>query len=160
MRIDDPTEEHVRFVADRIRAKDAEEFMAVSFADTAADLADDLIERYSAHPDTYCFSDDDGTPVAVGAMVMARPNVVTLMFFATDRFPKLALAIARFTVRRLFPRYREAGVHRIECASIAGYDEAHRWIRLCGMKPEGEFRGFGRNGETFHQFAWVADDVR
>lgn len=157
MRIDTPTSEHVRYVADHIRPKDAEEFLAVSFAGTQAELADSLVERYSAHHQAYCFSDDDGTPVAVGAMCEGRPNVITLMFFATERFAKLALPIARFTKHRLFPEYRAAGVHRIECISIAGYEQAHRWIRLCGMQEEGVFRGFGKGGETFHQFAWVAD---
>ena len=160
MMIDVPSVEHVRYVADHIRPKDAEEFLAVSFANTPAELADTLVQRYGGHHEAYAFSDDDGTPVGVGAMVEGRPNVITLMFFATERFAKLALPIARFTKHRLFPNYRDAGVHRIECISIAGYEHAHKWIRLCGMKEEGVFRGFGKNGEAFHQFAWVADDVR
>ena len=160
MMIDVPSVEHVRYVADHIRPKDAEEFLAVSFANTPAELADTLVQRYGGHHEAYAFSDDDGTPVGVGAMVEGRPNVITLMFFATERFAKLALPIARFTKHRLFPNYRDAGVHRIECVSIAGYEHAHKWIRLCGMKEEGVFRGFGKNGEAFHQFAWVADDVR
>lgn len=160
MMIDVPSVDHVRYVADHIRPKDAEEFLAVSFASNRAELADTLVARYGAHPEAYSFSDDDGTPVAVGAMVEGRPNVITLMFFATEQFGRLALPIARFTKRNLFPNYVEAGVHRIECISIAGYEQAHKWIRLCGMKEEGVFRGFGKNGETFHQFAWVADDVR
>ena len=40
-----------------------------------------------------------------------------------------------------------------------GYHELHRWLGIIGLKREGALRGFGRNGETFHQFAWVADDV-
>lgn len=160
MKIDAPTVAHVRHVADNIREKDADEFLAVSFARGRAELADNLVERYGRNFETYCFSEDDGTPVAVGAMCEGRPNVVTLMFFATAQFRKLALPIARFTKHRLFPHYRGLGIHRIECISIAGYEESHRWIRLCGMAEEGVFRGFGRDGQTFHQFAWVADDVR
>ncbi|MBZ9706064.1 hypothetical protein LB543_04935 [Mesorhizobium sp. ESP7-2] len=148
---------HVRYVADNMREKDVEEFLAVSFARNRGELADSLVERYGAHQHAFGFSDDDDTPVGVGAMVEGRPNVITLMFFATPLFNKLALPIARFTKRRLFPGYIETGVHRIECISIAGYEEAHRWIRLCGMSEEGVFRGFGKRGETFHQFAWVAD---
>lgn len=149
----------MRYVAERMRAKDVEEFLALSFARNKAELADAMVEKYGANTQAFCFS-DGAEPVAVGAMVEARPNVITLMFFATDNFPRLALRIARFTKHRLFPNYRQAGVHRIECVSIAGYEHAHKWIRLCGMKEEGAFRGFGKGGETFHQFAWVADDVR
>lgn len=160
MIVGEPSIKHVRFVADRMRDKDAEEFLALSFAGNAAELADVMVHKYSANQQTFCFSDGD-EPVAVGAMVEARPNVITLMFFATDAFPKLALQIARFTRQRLFPKYRAAGVHRIECVSIDGYEAAHRWIEILGLKREGgPMRGFGKGGETFHQFAWVADDVR
>ena len=159
MIVDEPSARHVRYVAERMRAQDVEEFLALSFASNKAELADTMVEKYAANTQAFCFS-EGAEPVAVGAMVEARPNVITLMFFATDSFPRLALRIARFTKHRLFPSYRKAGVHRIECVSIAGYDHAHKWIRLCGMKEEGAFRGFGKGGETFHQFAWVADDVR
>lgn len=159
MRATEPSIDAVRYVAERMRNKDVEEFIALSFAKDAAELADGLVDRYSAHPDGVCFFDVD-EPVGVGAMVEARPNVRTLMFFATDSFGGLALPIARFTKRILFPKYREAGAHRIECISIEGYEEAHRWIDLVGMSHEGAMRGYGRHGETFHHFAWVADDVR
>jgi len=159
LRADVPTIDAVRYVAGRMRAKDVEEFIALSFAADAAALADDLVKRYATHSDGVCFFDAN-EPVGVGAMVEARPNVRTLMFFATDSFPNIALPIARFTKRILFPKYREAGAHRIECISIDGYEEAHRWIDLVGMSHEGAMRGYGRNGETFHHFAWVADNVR
>lgn len=160
MRVDEPSIAHVRYVADRMRDKDVEEFLALSFANDRVELADIMVDKYSANHQAFCFSDGD-EPVAVGAMVEARPNVITLMFFATDSFPKLALRIARFTRQRLFPEYRQAGVHRIECVSIDGYTHAHRWIEILGLQREGgPMRGFGKGGETFHQFAWVADDVR
>lgn len=159
MIVSGPSREHVRFVADSIRAKDAEEFISVSFAEDRKQLADMLVERYGENDATYCFSDGE-TPVAVGAMVEGRPNVITIMFFATDLFPVIALPLARFCRQRLFPRYRNAGVHRIECIAVDGYDASHRWIEILGMKREAVLRGFGKNGETFHQFAWVADHVR
>jgi hypothetical protein len=118
-----------------------------------------LIERYADFNGTICISDDDG-PVAVGALVEGRPNVVTLMFFATDRFPGIANSLARFATKTLFPQCRMNGVHRIECISINGYEETHRWLGVLGLKHEATLRGFGRGGETFHQFAWVADHVR
>jgi hypothetical protein len=72
-------------------------------------------------------------------------------------FPKIALALTRFIRSRLFPRYRANGVHRIECASLDGYVEVHRWIELLGLRQEAVMPGYGRGGETFLQFAWVAD---
>lgn len=159
MRIDGPSIAHVRAVADSMRETDVAEFLAVSHASRREQLADLLVAKYGEADDTFCFSDGD-KPVAVGAMVHARPNVITLMFFATEHFTQIALPLARWTRNHLFPRYRNVGVHRIECVSIAGYSQAHKWIRLLGLQEEATMPGYGKNGETFHQFAWVAEHVR
>lgn len=156
MRLDAPTRETVAYVAARMRDRDAEEFLAVSRAETRAELVAGLIDRYGDAPDAYVVY-SGATPVAVGAMVEHRPNVVTLMFFATERLPEVGLALTKFITQRLFPRYRARGVHRIECASIAGYAAVHRWIRALGLKQEAVMPGYGKGGETFLQFAWVAD---
>lgn len=150
---------HVAVVARGIRASDEREFLAASFAADKTDLIGQLIDRYGGHPEAIAAVDDMG-PVAIGAPVSLRPNVVTLLFFANDRFARNALSITRFITRNLFPKLREAGVHRIEAASIDGYAEAHRWIETLGLQHEAALRGFGRGGETFHQFAWVRDDLR
>ncbi|WP_048647498.1 hypothetical protein [Nitratireductor soli] len=159
LKIDAPTEDTVRHVAKHMRDGDVREFLAVSFAETREELAEILVERYGQHDSVFCFFDEE-EPVGVGALIEGRPNVTTLLFFATDKFPSLALGIAKFTKNRLFPRYRAAGVHRIEAISIAGHDDAHRWIQMVGLSPEAVIPGFGKNGEAYHQFAWVADDVR
>lgn len=152
MRIEAARAEDARYVAERMRAKDVAEFLPLSRCETASELADLMVEQFGDHPAGYTFHLDE--PIAVGAMVEGRPNVVTLLFYATDRFPEIALPLAKFTRRVLFPRYREGGVHRIECVSIDGYEEAHKWIRLLGLDHEAEMPGFGRGGETYHQFAW------
>jgi len=159
LKIEAPTLEDVRHVAQNMRAADIREFQALSFGEDAAALAASLVERYGEHPDTIGFFVDD-EPVGIGALIEGRPNVVTLLFFATDKFATAALGIAKFTKQRLFPRYRKAGAHRIEAVSIDGHDDAHRWIKLVGLDHEATMRGFGKNGETYHQFAWVADHVR
>ena len=160
MKIDAPLRADVRHVAENMRQKDIVEFRAVSRAENTDELAEALIERYGDRGDTICARLDDGTPVAVGAMIESRFNVVTLLFFATDDFPQIAMALTKFIVQRLFPRYRNAGVHRIECVSHVGYTEAHRWIETLGLEKEAEMPGYGRNGETYFQFAWVDDRVR
>lgn len=161
MRIEAATSADVRYVAERMRDTDLREFLAVSRARDRWDLAESLVERYGGHPDVLAARLDGSGPVAIGAMIEARPNVITLFFFATDNFPIVAVAMTRFIRQRLFPRYRAAGVHRIECVSIEGHDDAHRWIEILGLRREATMPGFGRDGETFFQFAWVSDgDVR
>lgn len=158
MKIDAPRYEDILSVARAMRPRDFDEFSALSPADTRDELAEALVTRYFGHPDAFCAYAEGGEAVAVGAMVQARPGVVTLMFFATERMAEIGLALTKFITQRLFPAYQARGIHRIECVSLEGYDEVHRWIEVLGLRREaGPFRGFGKRGEGFIQFAWVAD---
>jgi hypothetical protein len=159
MKIDVPTAADLAVVAFRMRARDVAEFSAVNPVNNAEELAVLLCARYGGRHDTFC-AYDGVKPVGFGAMIEGRPNVITLMFFATDAFPEIALGLTKFIKRELFPNYIKNGAHRIECVSIDGYVETHRWIEALGLKHEAALRGYGKNGETFHQFAWVADHVR
>jgi len=160
MRIEYATEEQVRDVALRMRATDFAEFSAVSHARTREDLADLLAARYGGQPFTLCASVDD-RPVAIGAVLEARPNVASLMFFATDEFPTIAGPLTRFIRRKVLEPMKQSGVHRIETVSMLLHRGAHRWLTALGLEKEaGPFRGYGRNGEPFVQYAWVADDFR
>lgn len=158
MKTSEPSPAVVRQIALNMRDKDFAEFSAVSFEDTRDGLADTLARLYGERNDVTVCSTDDGEPVCVGATVMARPNVVTLMFFATARFPEIALPVTRYIRRYLFPRLEKAGVHRIEAVSMAGYDEAHAWIRTLGLEQETKaMHGYGKGGEAFIQFSKVVN---
>lgn len=154
MQVDATTPENVRFVAERMRDSDFREFSAVSYAKTRQQLADVMVDLYGRHPGGMC-AYAAGSPAAVGALIEGRPNVVTLMFFATDAMAGIAIPLTRFIRKSVFPLYRDDGVHRIECISIDGHGEAHRWIEILGLKREAVFQGYGKHGEAFHQFAWV-----
>lgn len=157
--IDAATPDQIAIVARKMRAKDVEEFSAVNFVEDGAQLADHLVGRYSGRSDVLCASHPEFGPVAIGAAIEGRPNVVTLMFYATDDFQAVAIELTRFITKQLFPRFQAAGVHRIECISIEGHSAAQRWIEILGLKQEATLKGFGKRGETFFQFAWVADHV-
>ncbi|WP_146071428.1 hypothetical protein [Bosea lathyri] len=159
MRIEPASPAAVLAVASRMRERDQHEFMATSYARTSDELAQDMVRRYAGLPGAICAL--DGTdPVAIGAMIEARPNVLTLLFFATNEMPRIAISLTSFITKRLFPPQREAGVHRIECVSIIDHTDAHRWIKILGLKQEATMPGYGKGGETFFQFAWTAPDVR
>jgi hypothetical protein len=145
----------VREVAENMRPRDREEFMAVSPFETHGQLVDAVVERYALHQDAYVFRTDDGRPVGVAGMIRHRPNVITLLFFATEQLAEIGSDLTRFVRKVLFPKYRELGVHRIECASIEGYAETHRWLEVLGLQQEAVMPGYGRGGETYIQFAWV-----
>ncbi len=159
MWLDSPTTAEFLAVASNMRHKDFVEFIALSPTDTREDLAALLTERYGSHESLIAVRRKaDEPPVAIGGLIEARPNVVTLLFFATDDFPDVALPLARFSKRQLFPRLFAAGVHRIECVSMSGYEESHRWIEALGLRQEAPpLAAYGKNREDFLQFSLVSD---
>jgi hypothetical protein len=157
MRTDIATFENVRYVAERMRDEDLREFLALSTAHNRIELVEALVKAYGEHPAVFCVYDGD-EPVAIGGLIQHRPNVGTVLFFATDRIaePDIGMALTRFIKQRLLPRYRDNGMHRIEAVSIEGHTQAHRWIEAIGLPQEGPpMRGFGKGCETYIQFADV-----
>lgn len=157
MKVAAATPEDVYAVAGAMRERDREEFMAVSAFQHHHGLVENLVRRFGGHPDAIVGGLDDGTPLCIGGLIQHRPHVATLLFFATDGFGHIGPEFSRFVKQRLFPGYVAKGVHRIECSSIERYDEAHRWIEFLGLTEEARMRKFGRGGETYVQFAWVAE---
>lgn len=159
MRIVEATYESVFSVAQAMRDSDYAEFSAVSFADNRDDMAAVLAARYGRSPEIHVGFGDDGEPICVGGTVQSRPNVITLLFFATDRFPEIGLPITRYIKKQLFPRLRAAGVHRIEAVSSVDHTDAHAWLEALGMQAEtAPMLNYGKNGEAFLQFSWVRAD--
>lgn len=157
MAVERATTGAVRTVALNMRARDFQELSATSPANSREELAGMLARAYGSRDDVLCGS-LGGEPICIGGTIEVWPNVISLLFFATDAFPRIGLPITRFIRRQLFPRYFAAGVHRIQAVSLAGYDDVHAWLRTLGLEQEtGPMPGYGRNGEAFVQFAKVAD---
>lgn len=155
MKIEPACRDDVYTVALAMRDRDHEEFSAVSWSHSRETLAEDLANRYGQHPDVMCgFYKDE--PVCIGALIESRPNVQSLLFFATDTFTRVAFPVTRFIKRELFPRMEDAGVHRFEAVSLASSADTHAWLRVLGMEQEGPpMRGYGKRGESYVQFAKV-----
>lgn len=155
--LNEPTEDDIRFVALNMRDRDHDEFSALSPATTRDELAELLVQRFTGRG-TICASYALAGPVAIGAVVETRPHVMSLLFFATDKFPSIAAPLTRFIVQRLFPPLVAAGVHRIEAVALEGYEETRRWLGVLGLRPETEpLRNYGKNKEAFRLYSWVAD---
>lgn len=153
MRIDHARKDQIRFVAEWMRERDYAEISALHFTDSREELVETLTYTYGATPDTICAS-WRGTPVAVGGFYQIRPGTCAMGMFATDLFPRIGLGLTRFLVKQMMPRLIEAGVHRFECMSLAGYHDVHSWLRTLGLEQEGpEMRNYGKNGEPFVKFA-------
>lgn len=157
MKIETATAEQIYDVALAMRERDFEEISALNFAEDRDELAETLARRYIGSDELMCGS-IGGKPICIGGTLLSRPNVVSLLFFATDEFPKIGLGITKFIKKRLFPRLEQAGVRRIEAVSLDGYHEVHAWLNVLGMTEEtGPLRNFGKRGEAFRYFSKVTD---
>lgn len=152
MKIERATRDDIAFVARNMRERDFAEFSAISRCDTREELADLLTQTYGGREDIICGAKDE--PICIGITVEVWPNVMSLGFLATDRFPEIGRPITKFT-KDLLAKYEAAGVHRVQAISIEGYDTTHRWLETLGLKREVVMPGYGRNNETFVQFARV-----
>lgn len=147
--IEELTGEHIRAVAARARDIDRQEILATSGID-------DLVAHiaYLEHmPQLGVCVSKDGDPVCVVGAAFMWPGVVSMFMFATDRFPEVAIETTRFVKKVLFPALRDAGVHRLQCHSIATHKTAHDWIRFCGADQETLVPAYGKNREDFVLFA-------
>lgn len=157
LRIEPARADEIYYVAVNMRESDRREFAATVSFDDREDIAHLLVSRFSGRPEILAVEDGDKL-FAIGGLVELRPNVATLLFYATAEMATGGAAITRYIKSTLFPAAIARGVHRIECQSIVGHDDAHRWIEFLGLKQEAPpFEGFGKNGEAFIQFAWVKD---
>ena len=77
---------------------------------------------------------------------------MTLLFFATDNFARVALPLARFIRRELFPRLEAVCVHRFEAAAFlaAPCSKMERKIGLGRCDQQGHFRP-NRAQRPFHE---------
>jgi hypothetical protein len=89
---------------------------------------------------------------AVGAMFL-WPGVAGVFMFATDRWREVAIETTRFVRRVLLPTLRDAGIHRLQCASLADNYAAHGWLRYLGADRETPEPEYGKNREDYRLFS-------
>lgn len=156
MKIDVPTRADVLEVAGNLRAKDMAELIAANPGFDADSIPLLMADRYGDSEHALgAWLDDE--PIAIGAIVPTGDGAAQIGLFATDEFPRIALAMTRFIRNRLIPQYEAHGFRRFECASVAGYDEAHRWIETLGLKRAETLPGIGAGGEDFIRFVRQSD---
>ena len=139
------------FVADRMRECDRREIFATRWNDDPAELAGTILALGE-------FGWVAGTdlPIAAFGAIPAWNGVWQVWMFATDDWPQVSLGVTKFIKRVMIPALRDIGAHRAECRSIEGHVTAHRWLECLGAHKESEIPNFGRNGETFYLYSWLA----
>ena len=156
MKIDRATPELIYGVARAMRERDYDEFSTLCHTDDRESLAIYLASAYGMRHDVFILGQPD-RPIAVFGAVESRPRSMSLLFFATDHFPKIALTATRMFKKDWLPSAAASGIHRVECASLADYRSMHKWLELLGLRREAEHPLYGKRRETFVTFAWTAD---
>ena len=93
-------------------------------------------------------------PIAVFGMSMIHLNVARVWMFATDRLPLVALSLTKFAKKTIIPLLQDSGIRRAQCFSIEGHAVAHDWLTMLGATEECEVPNYGKDGQSFHLFAW------
>lgn len=148
-----PTYESVLHVAQNMRAADCEEIYPLLHDPSPEELA----RRVMSCP-TFCWLAAAPHPIAAFGMFEVRPRAWTAFAFATDDFPKVALEMTKFLVRKVKPfLFNDMGAVRIEAHSHPAHTQAHRWLKMLGAKAEIDPE-YGPNGEPYVRFVMRRSD--
>lgn len=102
----------------------------------------------------------DGNPeAAFGAMAIRPPSLWVAWSWGTKRIGRCIPAITKFCRAVILPDIISQGGLRIEARAMATHTGARLWLKRMGGTERCELPGWGRGGETFILFDWVADDV-
>jgi len=143
--------EAVRHIANNLREWDRKEIFACFWEDDP----EELVRRTFFCPEAAWVAYHDGVPAAVIGTLPILPSVWSSFAFGTDDFRNVGLLLTRHTHKFIIPMLKRVAV-RVECLSIEGHHEAHRWLESFGMVREATHPAKGRSGETFHTYAWRA----
>lgn len=138
-------------VALAMRDEDARDGMALSWAQDRAELAAALIRLRTALPGwTWVLGDDD--PIAAIGVTELWPGVGQAWLCATDAWPRIAPAAARWVRRVMIPKMMGTRLHRLDTVARSDRAVAHRWLRWIGFRPAGALPSYGRAREDFVRF--------
>lgn len=140
----------VAAVAARMREWDRREIFATRFGDDEEAFVDDVM---ASGPLAWVAGLGD-EPIAAFGCRELWPGMWSMWFFATDSLTKIGLSMTKLIVRVIVPSIKSFGARRMECRSMEGHDDAQRWLKVIGANRESTLKGYGREGQDFHVYAW------
>lgn len=138
-------------VALNMREADSREILANRFDDNLAAVAADAVKLGG---EVGWIAGLEDRPIAAFGCLLMWPGVWSMWLFATDEFRHIGFSMTRLVLRSIVPMLWEAGAHRLEARSIEGHHDAQRWLEMIGARREATLKGYGRDGQDFHVFAW------
>lgn len=133
-------------IADRMRASDREEVLAVTASPNLRDWARTICRLPGVGLMVLA---GNGEAVAMGGGVVCG-HIAGLWFVATDRIEEPAVRVdCHRLALRLHRDLAAAGVRRCQVMPAENNREVAKWLYRLGYSCEGRHPGHGRNGETF-----------
>lgn len=142
-------------IALNMRERDFEECSALSFCENRHELADEIARSWSKSETTIVCGTKEIGGIAAFTYMPLRKGVWNMGLVATNDFNKIHLSLTKLIIKSIIPTLDNAGAHRVEAQSIAGYSSVHNWLKFLGLEEESIIKGYGRNGEDFVNFAYV-----
>lgn len=98
-----------------------------------------------------------GRPAACIGLTEVRPTVWEVSMFGTDEFKHVAFPLMRWCRDNIAelagPPYLG---RRLQCDSRVGHDEAHKFLKALGARPEGPpMVCYGKDSGAYQRFVWV-----
>jgi hypothetical protein len=106
----------------------------------------------------FCAFDHDYGPISIWGMVQRRKNVGGGFAFGTDLWPHAVLPMVRHIRRFVLPFLKAGNYHRVEALALSHRQDVARFMSLIGAEPEAVLRAFGKGGEDFISYRWLADE--
>jgi len=97
-------------------------------------------------------------PITACGLVPLCPGVAVAFAFSTPEYRSAIIPVTRFIRGFGTLTAVKRGLHRIEFRALAARPDVERWVKLLGAKPEATLSCFGKNGEDFILYRWLAHE--
>lgn len=147
-----PTLADVTFIGANLRPEDHREMMCqvpagLLGSQALAAMFDDVVMDWT------WVAKVNGQPVAIFGFHPLTVPVWGVFALGTRLMTRAVPAITHWCMG-LEQKLLDSGVRRVEARSIAGHDQAHRWLERLGCRRVCELPDHGRDGELFYLYAW------
>lgn len=154
--LEDATEEAVLHVLSHMRADDRREAFAVLPREATVWTLFHHYQSLAPHQAAFWRLEAEEETMAIFGVWRMREGVGEAHLLATPGFDPHARRAA-LAIRSGMPDFMARhGLRRVSCACLSEHRRSRAFLKLAGAREEAILAAFGRDGEEFRQFAWVA----